>query len=52
MEKDFINKTKAVFQQHCSHKLNDEDAINMINNISNFFDLLNKWDKFTDKRDE
>ncbi len=46
MDKDFIEKTITVWQPYSpDEKLSDKDAVDIIENIHDFIELLNGWDK-------
>jgi hypothetical protein len=43
--KEFIQETIDVWQPYSKEKLTEEDAREIIDNMTGFFALLNKWDK-------
>jgi len=50
IDKDFIEETIKIWQPYCSEReLTTDDALDMISNISSFFELLNQWEISTER---
>ena len=45
MDKQFLQETIDLWQPHYKEKLTEEDAREIIQNLTGFFKLLNEWDK-------
>lgn len=43
-KEDFIIKTRDFWQQQTGSQVTDEDARQMIENVTGFFELLMKWE--------
>lgn len=44
-KQDFINYTKEVWQPYYDEELSENDAVEIIDNMTAFINLLIKWDK-------
>lgn len=42
---EMIQKTKDHFREHYGAELSTEDAIESLENLTGFFELLMKWDR-------
>ena len=49
---EMIQKTKDHFREHYGAELTTEDAIESLNNLTNLFELLMKWDQESKEKDE
>ena len=45
VEKQFIQRTRKIWQLHADHTLTDEDARRIIENAVGFFEILWEWEK-------
>ena len=45
----FIKRTANVWRHHYSVSLTDEEATRIIDNVTDFFDLLLEWEMKTDE---
>lgn len=44
-KQDFVNYTKEVWQPYYEEELSENDAVEIIDNMTTFMNLLIKWDK-------
>jgi hypothetical protein len=42
---ELVEKARAVFQKRTSRKLTNEDARQMLENLTGFFRVLHEWDR-------
>ena len=45
MDRSFLKKTVEVWQPHYKRRLTEEDAREITENLTGFFDLLAEWEK-------
>ena len=51
--KDITQATLVFWKKHTDTELSDQDAIEMITNVSGFFEVLQEWDRklYTENND-
>lgn len=52
MNKDFLRKTIHVWQPLSEEKLNEEDAREIVENLTGFFSLLRQWEQKNGKEEK